>query len=69
MNVGRMNYFVCKADRTFWLYGSNMFSGWKRESELDWERIRYILSRSTEMAPAYLGWSDDKVVDAENCPF
>jgi hypothetical protein len=39
-NVGRCHWFFCKAHKTKWLFGSNIFSGWRWETE-DEQRCRY----------------------------
>lgn len=36
LNIGRTHYEFCWMHKTVSLYGSNLFSGWKDESQEDW---------------------------------
>ena len=36
LNIGRDHWFCCHAHRTRWHAGSNLFSGWKDETEETW---------------------------------
>lgn len=38
LNLRRDHWFVCDEHRTAWFVGSNLFSGWREESEDDWKR-------------------------------
>lgn len=44
LNVGRSHWFICKQHKTKWCVGSNLFSSWRYESEVDWERNRARLA-------------------------
>lgn len=35
-NIGRSHWCVCDEHRLKWCLGSNLFSGWQRESPGDW---------------------------------
>lgn len=44
LNVGRDHWVFCDQHQTKWRYGSNIFSGWRREDEETWQRNRFKLS-------------------------
>jgi hypothetical protein len=52
-NAGRSHWFVCHEHRTRWWVGSNLFSGWKEETE---EEQRH----ACEVEP---GWGSYEDVD------
>ena len=39
-NYGRAHWYYCDDCKTRWCVGENLFSGWRDESEEDWERNR-----------------------------
>jgi hypothetical protein len=43
-NVGRVHWGLCKSCGIRWCIGENLFSGWREESEADWERNRRELA-------------------------
>ena len=53
MNVGCDHWFTCSEHRTRWYIGSNLFGGWKDESEEDWEWNRQKLGNYTEVKPVH----------------
>ena len=38
LNVQRAHWFVCHEHRLRWCAGANLFSCWRSESGVDWER-------------------------------
>ena len=38
LNAGRLHRAYCEPCRTTWVVGSNLFSGWKEETELEQRR-------------------------------
>ncbi len=38
VNVGRSHWFICREHKKKWCVGSNLFSGWRHESEEDWRK-------------------------------
>lgn len=38
VNIERAHWMTCKLHRTRWFIGSNMFSGWRHETEATWRR-------------------------------
>ncbi|HUE95105.1 MAG TPA: hypothetical protein VMN39_00510 [Longimicrobiaceae bacterium] len=40
INVGKGHWFYCKAHRTKWFIGANLFSSWTHETEAE-QRARY----------------------------
>ncbi len=52
-NVGRSHWVFCKAHRTMWCIGWNLFSSWQYETEAE-QRLAYDtigLGRFTEVKP------------------
>ncbi len=52
-NVGRSHWVFCKAHRTMWCVGENLFSSWKYETEAE-QRLAYDtigLGSFTEVKP------------------
>lgn len=43
VNVGRKHYFLCRAHGFAWNVGSNLLSGWREETEADWQKSRETL--------------------------
>jgi hypothetical protein len=35
LNVGRNHWFFCREHKTKWCVGSNLFSGWRRQTEAE----------------------------------
>ena len=53
LNVGRSHWFFCREHKVKWLVGSNLFSGWRHETE-EQQRSRYDeigLGSFQEIAP------------------
>lgn len=38
INIGRGHWFFCKEHKVCWFVGSNLFSGWREESEEEQRR-------------------------------
>lgn len=53
INVGRSHWFFCKAHKTSWCIGSNLFSSWREQSEEEQRRIydEIGLDEFTEVEP------------------
>ena len=54
-NVGKAHWVFCKAHRTMWCIGWNLFSSWQYETEAE-QRLAYDtigLERFTEVKPVY----------------
>jgi hypothetical protein len=50
-NVGRDHWFFCRTHKTKWWVGSNLFSGWRDETEQEQRNARRLLSEFTEVEP------------------
>lgn len=44
-NIGRDHWFFCEPCGVRWLIGSNLFSSWRDESEMDWDRNAMFLAQ------------------------
>lgn len=53
LNVGRDHFCYCDEDQTFWHIGSNLFSGWRRESEDVWRANEEKLRGYRQVEPFY----------------
>lgn len=55
LNIGRDHWFYCKAHKTKWWIGSNIFSSWRNETEEDHYRNARYLSNFADMSgpPTY----------------
>lgn len=51
MNVGSNHWCVCDTHKTKWQIGSNLFSGWKNETEEEWKRNAYKLQNYMTVEP------------------
>jgi hypothetical protein len=52
LNVGSTHWGYCPDDKLRWLIGSNLFSGWKHETEGDWIANELTLRDCSEVEPA-----------------
>jgi len=46
-NVGREHFHTCEKHGVYWHLGSNLFSGWQRQTEEDWDLSREKLKEMT----------------------
>ena len=53
LNIGPDEWFVCHRHQVKWLIGSNLFSGWRRETEEDWTRNQYKLDGYMTVEPHF----------------
>jgi hypothetical protein len=53
LNYRRNHYFICKAHKTSWHIGSNLFSDWRYETEDDWKRNAELLDGFREVMPVH----------------
>ena len=53
LNTGPGHWFFCDAHKTKWCEGSNLFSGWRDETEADWQRNADVLAGCREVEPIY----------------
>ena len=51
VNDGRDHWFTCQTHSAKWCAGSNLFSGWREETEADWRRNRALLNTLREVQP------------------
>lgn len=51
LNVDRDHWFVCHEHKTRWCVGSNLFSGWREETEAQWRRNARELAGYREVNP------------------
>lgn len=52
LDVGRDHWFICRAHKTKWYGGSNLFSLWREETADDWNKHSEELAEFTEIEPA-----------------
>jgi hypothetical protein len=50
-NIGREHWFYCAAHRARWCLGSNLFSGWREETEATWRCNAEFLAGFAEVEP------------------
>ena len=60
LNIGREHWFVCDKHKTKWCIGENLFSGWRDETEAEWERNSDKLAGYNKVDPVS--------PDLSNCP-
>lgn len=53
LNVGRDHWMFCETHRTRWLFGSNLFSSWRHETEEEWEANRRKLAEFRVVEPRF----------------
>lgn len=53
MNVGAEHWYHCALHKLKWSVGSNLYSGWREETEADWKRNFEYLTGLVEVEPAY----------------
>ncbi len=68
MNIGREHWGLCDEHKICWHIGSNLFSGWKDETEGDWESNSEKLASFTQVTPDY-GPQPKQHVDAVSSEF
>jgi hypothetical protein len=62
LNFGRDHWYVCHAHKKRWLIGSNLFSGWKKETEAKWAANAALLEGYDEVEPLGTGrWPRDPI--------
>ncbi len=44
LHIGRADVCACHEHKLAWVIGDNLFSGWRDETEEDWESDRRLLS-------------------------
>lgn len=49
LNIGRNHLFVCHHHKVSWNVGSNLFSSWREENEVDWKRNAELLADYKEV--------------------
>jgi len=54
LNIGRLHYEVNHLSKTYFLFGSNVFSNWCNEEPATWEANREVLSKYREISPPRL---------------
>jgi hypothetical protein len=54
LNDGPEHWFICRRHRVKWRVGSNLFSGWRDESDLDRARQRFELAQFREAEPLHV---------------
>ncbi len=60
LNVEREHFFICHEHKTKWHFGSNLFSGWREESEETWQRNRFRLAEYMTVDPMEPAPEDDE---------
>ena len=53
VNVRSNHWFVCDRHMTRWSAGANLFSGWREETEADWQRATEKLANYRVVRPIY----------------
>jgi hypothetical protein len=53
LNVNRVHYFKCDEHRTYWIFGDNIFSGWREETEEQWQANIALLETFREVEPIH----------------
>ncbi|MGO6798374.1 hypothetical protein ACCT24_34955 [Rhizobium ruizarguesonis] len=66
LNVGKTHWTVCHTHNVRWSIGTNLFSGWRHETEEDWERNSKLLSTYEDVAPFFYPHDDDEDGDDGN---
>lgn len=59
LNVNRDHWFMCPEDRVRWYVGSNLFSGWKHETPVNWARNTLLLDSYAIGRASDRGSADD----------
>ena len=67
LNLGREHWFFCDKHKTKWCAGSNLFSGWREETEKTQTKSRYQLANYIEVTPVYPP-PDDDLTPAQRAP-
>ena len=66
LNVGREHWFVCHEHKKRWSPGSNIFSGWREETEAKWAANFAVLKGYDETEPLMVGrWPRDPEARAD----
>lgn len=50
-NIGRDHWGFCTRHRFCWLIGSNLYSGWRDETDADWKRNAEFLAKYRTVTP------------------
>ncbi len=51
LNIGREHWFICRKHRVKWYVGSNIFPGWRTETERAWKQNTLLLANFMEIEP------------------
>jgi hypothetical protein len=66
LNVDRNHWFVCHAHKKRWCVGSNLFGGWRDETEDIWAANEELLNRYDVVQPLEVGrWPRDPKAQAK----
>jgi hypothetical protein len=61
LNVYKDHWFICHKHKMRWSPGSNLFSGWREETEATWAANDALLSGYHEVTPIMVGvWPKDE---------
>ena len=52
-NVGRTHWYFCTEHKTKWVWGSNLDSSWRTDSEDDWVANQVFLKSFAKVKPVY----------------
>lgn len=59
LNIGRDHWGICRKHQVKWYIGSNLFSGWRDETDEQWRRNTYELSAYRQVEPIFpTCWTD-----------
>src|SRR5687768_14149485 len=53
LNIGREHWFVCSEHQVKWIAGENLFSTWRFESDLDWQRNATRIAHYRNVEPVH----------------
>ena len=53
LNIGRDHWGICRKHQAKWYIGSNLFSGWRDETEEDWLRNSYKIAGYRQVEPIF----------------
>ena len=51
LNVEKCHWYVCHEHKVAWYVGDNLFSNWRHETDVDWQRNADTLKDYQEIEP------------------
>jgi len=63
LNVGRTHIFICHEHKTAWIFGDNVFSDWREQTEETFEENKKLLDGYREVKPFFWHGATSHIIE------